>query len=154
MDPLSHSAARRTNRILVVEDEPADVMLIQLAFQQCGFPVRLEFAPNGEEALSTLSSASGQHDLVLLDINLPRMNGKEMLRELRLVDELKGVPVAVFTSSTNATDVSDCYRLGANCYVEKPTSFEALLNVVRQLSAFWMQTALLPTHDLEHVSRP
>src|SRR5690606_30645196 len=105
--------------VLVVEDEPADVALLQLAFERCAQWPSVDIVNNGEQALSWLRRCQDP-EWVLLDLNLPRMGGKEVLRELRKVPRLERLPVVVFSSSVNVQDVTECYELGANCYVEKP----------------------------------
>lgn len=130
--------------ILIVEDEPADVTLLKLAFRECGVTANLAFASNGEQALASLRAAERPHDLVLLDLNLPRKNGKEVLKEVRADVSLRNLPVAMFTSSTASQDVTECYALGANCYIDKPNTYGDLVSTVRQLSEFWLRVVRLP----------
>jgi two-component system, chemotaxis family, response regulator Rcp1 len=123
--------------ILVVEDEPADVALLQLAFEQCSQWPSVDIVSNGEQALSWLRSNVAGPEWVLLDLNLPRMGGKEVLRELRKDPRLEALPVVVFSSSANLQDVTECYELGANCYVEKPYEFAKLVKLLESLARFW-----------------
>lgn len=130
--------------VLVVEDEPADVALLQLAFEQCSPWPRVDVVNNGEQALSWLRRQPRRPDWVLLDLNLPRMGGKEVLRELRKDPELGQLPVVVFSSSVNLQDVTECYELGANCYVEKPYEFGKLVELLNSLARFWRNTTPSP----------
>jgi CheY-like chemotaxis protein len=127
--------------VLVVEDEPADVALLQLAFEQCSQWPSVDIVNNGEQALSWLRGQSTGPEWVLLDLNLPRMGGKEVLRELRKDPRLGHLPVVVFSSSVNVQDVTECYELGANCYVEKPYEFRQLVKLLDSLARFWRNAA-------------
>lgn len=126
--------------VLVVEDEPADVALLELAFEQCAQWPSVDIVNNGEQALSWLRRQPTHPDWVLLDLNLPRMGGKEVLRELRKDPLLGHLPVVVFSSSVNLQDVTECYELGANCYVEKPYEFAKLVELLNSLARFWRIT--------------
>jgi two-component system, chemotaxis family, response regulator Rcp1 len=128
--------------VLVVEDEPADVALLQLAFEQCSQLPNVDIVNNGEQALSWLRKHPSNPDWVLLDLNLPRMGGKEVLRELRKDPRLGHLPVVVFSSSINVQDVTECYELGANCYVEKPYEFTKLVELLESLARFWRNARL------------
>lgn len=121
--------------VLVVEDEPADIVLLQLAFEQCSQWPCVDIVSNGEQALSWLRQCQDP-EWVLLDLNLPRMDGKEVLRELRKDPRLEHLPVVVFSSSVNVQDVTECYELGANCYVEKPYEFGKLVALLDSLARF------------------
>lgn len=137
--------------VLVVEDEAADVALLQLAFDQCAGWPSVEVVNNGEEALSWLRRNPEQPEWVLLDLNLPRMGGKEVLRELRKDARLDALPVVVFSSSTDVRDVVECYELGANCYVEKPYEFAKLVHLLDSLARFWLNVngpTVAPSVDL------
>lgn len=123
--------------VLVVEDEPADVALLQLAFEQCAQFHDVDVVNNGEQALSWLRNQATYPEWILLDLNLPRMGGKEVLRALRKDPRLEALPVVVFSSSVNLQDVTECYELGANCYVEKPYEFSKLVELLDHLGRFW-----------------
>jgi CheY-like chemotaxis protein len=123
--------------VLVVEDEPADIALLQLAFEQCAQWPSVDIVSNGEQALSWLRRQTCDPDWVLLDLNLPRMGGKEVLRELRKDARFGHLPVVVFSSSVNVQDMMECYELGANCYVEKPYEFAKLVELLDSLARFW-----------------
>lgn len=123
--------------VLVVEDEPADVALLQLAFEQCAHWHDVDVVNNGEQALSWLRGQATHPEWILLDLNLPRMGGKEVLKALRNDPRLEALPVVVFSSSVNVQDVTECYELGANCYVEKPYEFSKLVELLDRLGRFW-----------------
>jgi len=126
--------------VLVVEDEPADVALLQLAFERCAQWPSVDIVNNGEQALSWLRRCQDP-EWVLLDLNLPRMGGKEVLRELRKVPRLERLPVVVFSSSVNVQDVTECYELGANCYVEKPYELSKLVALLDNVARFCRNAA-------------
>lgn len=132
-------ARRRT--ILLVEDSADDRMLAEAAFAQLGFEHRLATAEDGEDALACLIGEDAARrvdpDLVLLDLKLPGIDGFEVLRRLRADARGAFVPVVVLTSSVEERDVLQSYRLGANSYVRKPTSFEQFLSVLEDVVRYW-----------------
>jgi chemotaxis family two-component system response regulator Rcp1 len=127
----------RVQRVLVVEDDPADVELLRLAFEQCTESLDVHVVGDGASALRALREGDALPDWVLLDLNLPRANGKEVLKELREDPLLAQLGVVVFSSSSSVQDVSESYALGANCYVEKPDEFAGLIAVLDNLARFW-----------------
>lgn len=135
-------------RLLLVEDSASDVRLIKEAFKELGVPVQLMIAHDGVEATEVLRQASlagvNRPDLILLDLNLPRKNGREVLAEVKSSSELKHIPVVVMTSSRSEDDVTQCYALNANCYITKPTDLADYLDVVQAIENFWFFTATLP----------
>lgn len=134
--------------ILLVEDSPADVRLIREALKDTPVPVTLTVAQDGVEAMEILLSiAEGRGtrpDLVLLDLNLPRKNGREVLAEVKTSPALKQIPVLVMTSSRADEDVAAAYALNANCYIAKPCELNDYVSVVRAIEEFWFVTATLP----------
>ncbi len=130
----------RVQLVLVVEDDPADVELLRLAFEQCTEPLDVHVVGDGASALRALREGDTLPDWVLLDLNLPRANGKEVLKELREDPLLAQLGVVVFSSSSSVQDVSESYALGANCYVEKPDEFAGLIAVLDNLARFWRRT--------------
>jgi len=118
--------------ILLVEDNPGDVMLTQEAFDECLLPHRLSVVGDGEEALQFLRQAgkytdAPHPDLVLLDLNLPRKDGRELLAEVKNDPELRHIPVIVLSTSESDQDVARAYRLHANCYLTKPIQMDDFL---------------------------
>ena len=138
--------------ILLVEDNPADVKITQRALKQCGLEIDLIVARDGEEALDYLlrrgpyESAPNwrRPELVLLDINLPRLDGHEVLSRLRSNPEYRTVPVVVLTTSRRPQDVERMYGSGANTYIEKPPEFARFVEVLRTIHQYWLETAVLP----------
>jgi chemotaxis family two-component system response regulator Rcp1 len=138
----------RELRILVIEDCPADVRLIREALKDTPVPVRLSVARDGVEGLDYLHSSEynplERPDLVLLDLNLPKKNGCEVLAEMKSDPALKQIPVLVMTSSKADDDIAKVYALNANCYITKPCNLNEYIDVVRAIEGFWFLTATLP----------
>jgi two-component system, chemotaxis family, response regulator Rcp1 len=138
--------------VLLVEDNAGDVRLAQEALKGGRGLARLTVVRDGEEALAFLRrqgphAAAPRPDLILLDLNLPRRGGREVLAAVKADEQLRRIPVIVFTSSEAERDVRDCYGLGANCYVSKPADVNDFLRVVRALEEFWLSVAKLPRGD-------
>jgi CheY-like chemotaxis protein len=134
--------------ILLVEDNPGDVRLAMEALRDGKVPKRIHVAEDGVAALDYLWSEAGRAeppDLILLDLNLPKRSGHEVLAEVRADDRLRATPVIVFTSSAAEPDVRQSYALQANCYITKPSGFSELSAAIRRIESFWLQTATLPT---------
>ena len=136
--------------ILLVEDSPSDVRLIREALKETPAKIQITLSEDGIEAMKYLqNSVAGvvpRPDLVLLDLNLPRKNGREVLAEIKASPELRNIPVLVMTSSHADEDISDAYSLNANCYITKPSDLNEYMNVVRAIEGFWFLTATLPEH--------
>jgi two-component system, chemotaxis family, response regulator Rcp1 len=135
--------------VLLVEDSPGDVRLTQEAFRDSGKPVRLHLASDGIDAMAFLKR-EGAHgsaprpDLILLDLNLPRMNGRQVLALIKKDQSLKTIPTIILTTSDDEADVLISYQLQANCYLRKPTHWDAFDNLLRSINAFWLTRAKLP----------
>ena len=138
--------------ILLVEDNPDDVELTRLAFAEAGEPHRLHVIRDGAEALDYLLGR-GRHAgrevadlpaLVLLDLNLPLLDGREVLQAIRAEDATRRLPVVVLTTSAEPFDVEQAYALGANSYIQKPVEFERFVEVVRQVGRYWLAINLPP----------
>ncbi len=144
------NGALRAAEILLVEDNPADIRLTQEVFEEIGAPHRLHVARDGEEALAMLRR-QGVHanvpepDLVLLDLNLPRKDGREVLAEIKSDPKLNHIPIVVLSTSRAERDVLACYHLHANCYLQKPVDFEAFAALIRGLQDFWFGRVSLPS---------
>jgi two-component system, chemotaxis family, response regulator Rcp1 len=134
--------------ILVVEDNPADVGLLREALRQTSVPYRLRVVADGASAIELLSSCTGPDcpDLVILDLNLPRRSGYEVLDVIRSNSMTAAVPVIVMSSSRDEADVERAYDAHANCFIVKPSELEDLLRVVLAIETFWLSVAELPTH--------
>lgn len=135
-------------RILLVEDNPGDIRLTQEALKESELDVHLDVVSDGEQAVDFLlrkgkySSAPRPH-IVLLDLNLPKKNGIEVLREIKVHDSLKKIPIVVLTTSDADHDISKAYGLGANCYILKPVDFDDFARVIRLIEEFWFKTVQL-----------
>lgn len=134
--------------ILLVEDNPGDVRLTQEAMREVGMSHTLHVARHGAEAMDFLSQCGDfidapRPDLVLLDLNLPRLNGREVLKQMKNDPELRRIPVIVFSTSDAQRDVADSYDLHANCYIIKPVDFDEFLEVVRTMDRFWFRLVKL-----------
>jgi CheY-like chemotaxis protein len=135
--------------VLLVEDNPADVRLMEEAFRERRREISLRVVPDGVEAMAYLRHegvyANAPHpDIVLLDLNLPRKNGHEVLAEIKCDPALKLTPVVVLTTSSADEDIHKAYGMHANCYVTKPVELERFLQVVESIDDFWLNTARLP----------
>lgn len=132
----------------MIDDSPTDVLLTRRAFSAVGFSHELQVAQDGEEGLQfLLSVAPGrpeQPDLILLDLNMPKKDGFQVLTELRTQPVIGDIPVVVFTSSTYREDVERCYALHANSYIAKPVEYEKLKSVISALSEYWFSVTMLP----------
>ncbi len=140
---------RETLDILLVEDNEGDVELTRRAFVTARPAVRMAVANNGNQALEFLGK-QGRHegaktpDLILLDINMPRMDGKQFLGVVKQDDSLKAIPVVMFTSSQSPADIRECYERQASCYVVKPFDGREYADTLRQVVSFWGGVGELP----------
>lgn len=136
--------------ILIAEDDADDRFLLQAAFEENGFTDRLHFVENGVEALDYLQSLCNNANepvlpkFMLLDLNMPKKDGREVLKELKQHPELKKIPVVIFSTTNNEQEMRRCYELGANSYITKPNSFESLLKTVAALRSYWMHSSGVP----------
>lgn len=135
----------RKYHVLLVEDNPADERLIREAFKAADANIALMTANNGAEALALLRRE--RPDFILLDLNLPAVDGREVLEELKCDKRLKHIPIVILTSSLMPQDIMAAYRSGANCYMQKPVELAALFEKVQQLYRFWTETAVLPPSE-------
>jgi two-component system, chemotaxis family, response regulator Rcp1 len=140
---------RLPHEVLLVEDNPGDIRLLQEAFKECAVDCTLHIARDGELAMAFLRrkgtyAESPRPSLVLLDLNLPRKNGREVLAEIKSEAALRCIPVVVLSTSTNPEDISVAYHLQANCYVVKPEDLNGLIDLSKLLESFWLQTVWLP----------
>ena len=135
--------------LLLVEDSEADVRLTIEALREAKVKNRLWVVEDGVEALDFLRQ-QGRHadaprpDLILLDLNLPRMDGRQVLKEIKNDDSLKRIPVVVLTTSKSEEDVLRAYQLHANCYITKPVDFNRFMEVVKSIENFWLTVVTLP----------
>jgi two-component system, chemotaxis family, response regulator Rcp1 len=143
-----HGSKLEASRVLIVDDNPGDVRLMLEGLAQGGLK-EVHVAEDGEHAIAWLRGGAPdggrpQLDLVLLDLNLPRMNGNQVLAEVKGDPDLRRTPIVVFTSSAAPSDVKRAYDLHANCYVNKPIHFRRLVEVLQAVEILWLEIAELP----------
>lgn len=140
--------------ILLIEDNPADVLLTIEAFRECTASHNITAVKDGIEALGYLFNKDGyadavRPDLILLDLNLPRKDGREVLSVIKADKHLSDIPVLVLSTSKNEEDIMNSYNLRANCYITKPVELEQFIDIVKSIEKFWFSTVKLP----EYVSK-
>lgn len=138
---MSHGPA--PIRVLLVEDNPGDADLTREALEENRLLLDLVVAKDGVEAMEVLRTG-GPPDLIMLDLNLPRKSGKEVLAEIRKDERLAHIPIVILTSSDAEIDIVQSYRLGANCYVTKPVDLQAFQTIVGKTAGFWFTVVKLP----------
>ena len=131
--------------ILVAEDDADDRFLIQTAFEEKGYTDKLDFVENGVELISYLADNTKNNipRIILLDLNMPKKDGRQVLVELKQHELFKRIPIVVFTTTKNENEISRCYDLGANTYIVKPTTFDELLFLVEQIHSYWQNAAAI-----------
>jgi len=134
--------------ILIAEDDADDRFLLQTVFDEKGYAEKIEFVENGIELLKFLNQRANQKEkdpgypvFIMLDLNMPKKDGREVLSEIKQHAIFKKIPVIIFTTTKNENEIKRCYELGANTYVVKPVSFEALVKVVDEIRSYWIETA-------------
>jgi chemotaxis family two-component system response regulator Rcp1 len=136
--------------VLLIEDSPGDVRLTREAFREAEASIHLHVASDGVEALAFLRN-EGRYadmprpDLILLDLNLPKMDGREVLAHIKENEALKTIPTVILTTSDSEEDILRSYQLKANCYLTKPVQLDAFENLVRSISDFWLTKVKFPT---------
>lgn len=147
---MNSQTSGRPIEILLIEDNPGDVRLTVEALRESKIQNRLHNAKDGMEAVAFLRrkgeyADAPRPDLILLDLNLPKMNGPEVLAEIKEDTALKHIPVVILTGSKDTDDITKTYNLHANCYVTKPIDLEQFIMVVKSISDFWLTIVKLPT---------
>jgi chemotaxis family two-component system response regulator Rcp1 len=135
--------------ILLIEDSPADILLTREAFEESRILNTLHVAEDGVQAMDFLRkrgahASAPRPDLILLDLNLPRKNGREVLAEIKADPDLKKIPIVVLTTSSAEEDVLKAYDLTANCYVVKPVGFDNFMQAMQSIRHFWFSVVTLP----------
>jgi CheY-like chemotaxis protein len=135
--------------VLLVEDSPGDIRLTQETFGSANSDIKLHVAMDGVEALAFLAqegihSDAPRPDLILLDLNLPKKDGREVLKHIRGDDRLKSIPIVILTTSDASADINQSYTLQANSYLSKPVQLDKFESVVRSINDFWFENAKLP----------
>jgi len=149
---MTKSQAKHAITILIAEDDPDDRMLAREAAREGHLEGELQFVEDGERLLEHLRSlsalgpgATGAPGLILLDLNMPRMDGREALRAIKSDPALRRIPVVVLTTSSAEEDIVSTYDLGVNSFIIKPASFASLVEVMRSIWQYWLETVALPT---------
>lgn len=135
--------------ILIAEDDADDRFLLQTAFSENGFKDTLHFVENGVEVMEYLNRMLDDDTVqiprfVLLDLNMPKKDGREVLKEIKQNPKLKKLPVIIFSTTNNEQEMKRCYESGANSYITKPNSFESLIKTVAALRSYWIHTTSIP----------
>jgi CheY-like chemotaxis protein len=139
------SSVETARVILLVEDNPGDIRLVREVFSRGTIPLRLFVAQDGLEAITLLQRSGRRPDLILLDLNLPGLDGRAVLRRIKTTPDLMQIPVIVLTSSSAPQDVWSAYDLRANCYIVKPGDFGVFERTLRRLVEFWAEIVHLPS---------
>jgi chemotaxis family two-component system response regulator Rcp1 len=140
----------KTVEILLVEDNPGDIRLTQEALKEGQIPHNLHTVMDGAEAIKFLFREPGYEqakrpDLILLDLNLPKKDGRDVLLKIKTDTSLKRIPVVVLTTSNAESDILKAYDLHANCYITKPVDFNRFIEVIQSIKTFWLTTVRLPS---------
>lgn len=134
--------------ILLIEDNPADVLLTIEAFKECKREHTIFSLSDGVAAIEHINTIIREQrkmpDLILLDLNLPKKDGREVLKEMKTKAELQSTPVIILSTSKNETDISATYKLNANCYIIKPVELESFIKIIEGIEKFWFDTVKLP----------
>lgn len=133
--------------ILIADDDLDDCLLLQEALEETLVANRVRFMHNGEELLDYLQHSQRLPGLILLDLNMPLMDGRQALAEIKGDSNLRGIPVIVLTTSATMDDVRQSYACGANAFITKPATYSGMLAMVRSLRSFWIDTATLPAEN-------
>jgi CheY-like chemotaxis protein len=146
---MNSQSARRPLEVLLVEDNPGDVRLTREALRSSRRPANLTVVGDGVEALAFLHRQgryehAPRPDLILLDLNLPRKAGGEVLAEIKSDDQLQSIPVVILTTSRTTRDIIQSYRMHVNCYIAKPVDLDQFMSVVRAIESFWLALVELP----------
>ena len=142
---IAPKSLRETQPILIVDDSLDDYEATKRAFAKANLANAIRHATSGEKALDYLrSDADVRPGLILLDLNMPGLDGRKTLEIIKRSPELKKIPVVILTTSDDERDIKACYELGANTYVQKPVDFDGLIAAVKRLKEYWFEIALLP----------
>jgi two-component system, chemotaxis family, response regulator Rcp1 len=147
---LYNDIKKRISEILLVEDNPDDVLLITEAFKENNVRTHLNTVGDGEEALNYLNqtgkyTGAAAPDFIILDLNLPRMDGRDFLRRIKEENLFKSIPIIVLTSSRSDLDIREVWALNANCYIVKPLDMDGYIETVKKIRDFWTTVVALPS---------
>lgn len=142
--------SQREINILLIEDNSGDVWLTKEAFKESKKKIIIDVAIDGVDGYNYLKKKPPYEDkpvpdLILLDLNLPKWDGREVLKKVKTDDELKHIPIIILTTSNAEKDVINCYKLHANCFITKPVDYERFFQIIRHIENFWLDTIILPS---------
>jgi chemotaxis family two-component system response regulator Rcp1 len=142
----------RPIELFLVEDNPGDIRLAKEMFKEAKIKLNLTVAEDGEQAMDYLKKLCSdprmpKPELIILDLNLPKKDGREVLAEIKNSEEMKCIPVIVLTSSTSSEDVSKAYGEHANCYIAKPVDLDEFARIIKIVEEFWFKTVILPSRS-------
>ncbi|MGR6468554.1 response regulator [Rhizobium sp. PAMB 3182] len=143
MNKLQHDV----QPILMVEDSEDDFEATMRAFRRANLRNPIMRAASGDEAIDLLDKAKQKPGLILLDLNMPGMDGRQLLTHLKQREDTRKTPVVILTTSDDERDVDACYQLGANTYIQKPVNLDGLFAAVQRLKEYWFEIAILPRED-------
>jgi two-component system response regulator len=147
---IAQGKLRDAQPILIVDDSDDDFEATKRAFGKASLRNPIQHARSGESALAYLDSETVKPGIILLDLNMPGLDGRKTLEIIKRNPALKTIPVVILTTSDDERDIKACYELGANTYVQKPVDFDGLIAAVKRLKQYWFEIALLPKDD-DHV---
>ncbi len=134
----------RAPHVMLVDDNPADIELTQEAFAESGLVAKFVAMNDCMEALEYLKSSAPAPDFILLDLNMPRMDGRQLLARIKTDDRLRTIPTVILTTSSRREDITQCYELAANSYLVKPAQWEEFLSMIQGVKKYWFGAASLP----------
>lgn len=140
---------KHTVSILVADDDPEDRQLIREALEESRLLNRIEFVSDGEELMARLETGRDLPGLILLDLNMPKKDGREALSEIKGNPKLKHIPVVVLTTSKAEEDIFRTYNLGVNSFISKPVTFSSLVELIRNLAHYWFEIVELPKEKID-----
>jgi chemotaxis family two-component system response regulator Rcp1 len=157
-DIMQETHEEPPKEVLLVDDSPGDIRLMREALRNANPDIHLHVATDGLEALAFLNqqgayAKSPRPELILLDLNLPGISGREVLARIKQDTSLKLIPTVVLSTSADEADIRECYKLQANCYLTKPLELDAFETLVKNISDFWIERALLPSIKFFPISR-
>jgi CheY-like chemotaxis protein len=134
------------SKIIIADDDMDDRQLIEKAFESLGLKEHLCFAHDGEDLMDLLQKKKSEmgSSIIFLDLNMPKKDGRQALKEIKNNSSLKKIPVIIFTTSKSKADVEFTYEIGANCFITKPNTFKSLVITLQKIMDFWLETATLP----------
>jgi two-component system response regulator len=142
---MAQRRRREMQQILIVDDSPDDFEATKRAFAKVNLVNDIKHVSSGQAALDYLRSENEERPgLILLDLNMPGLDGRKTLEIIKRSPDLKNIPVVILTTSNDERDISACYEFGANTYVQKPVDFDGLISAVKRLKQYWFEIALLP----------